>query len=188
MAEQSGSRETGPQGQPDAVPVAAPSPDDVRVFRESLQTIATVVTAIRNADQMPNTLEAEEPLESNGTNNEAREPAMVTRAENLYAMAVRCLKMVRRITGYLRTLGWTNEQEEIFGRAFEALADGWSTYQAVLGDLGHIGWDDETPRDRVLAGLERPRRKYINLLDAYQVQLLVVLEYLDQGTDLTSAQ
>jgi hypothetical protein len=179
VAEQSGSGEVVP---------AAPSPDDVRVFRESLQTIARVITAIQNADQMPSTLEAEEPLERNGTDNEALEPAMVTRAENLYAIAVRCLKMVRRIAGYLRTLGWTKEQEEIFGRAFDALADGWSTYQVVLGDLGHIGWDDETPRDRVLAGLERPRRKYINLLDAYQVQLLVVLDYLDPATDVTAGE
>ena len=113
---------------------------------------------------------------------------MVTRAENLYAMAVRCLKMVRRSTGYLRTLDWTTEQEEIFSQAFNGLQDGWSTYKTILSDLGHIGWDDETPRQRVLAGLAEPRRKYIDLLDAYQVQLLVVLECLDQGNDVTAAE
>jgi hypothetical protein len=96
--------------------------------------------------------------------------------------------MVLRSTVYLRTLGWTVAQEEIFRKAYNDLADGWATYQTVIGDLGRIGWDDEIPRDRVLTGLERPRRKYINLLDAYLVQLRVVLECLDQAKDLTAEE
>jgi hypothetical protein len=187
VAVEPGSGEAGSQGRPDAVP-ALPSPDDVRTLGKTFRTIDGVVTAIRNGDQVPNTLEARESPESNGTGTETGGQATVTRAENLFAMAVKCLKIVRRSAGHLRTLNWTKEQEGLFTKAYDDLTDGWSTYKTILGELGRIGWDDEAPRQRVLAGLAESRRAYIDLLDAYGVQLLVVLDYLGQGPDVTAGE
>lgn len=148
--------------------------------------IAGVLNALHEADQTPDILEIDVLLERNGIDSAAYEPAMVTRAEYLYAIAVVCLKTVRNISGHLNKVGWRREDIELFSRTFENLADAWSTYKRILRDLNHASWGGESSPAQVLAGLERPRRKYITKLDAYCVQLLVVLEYLDRATGLTT--
>jgi hypothetical protein len=89
--------------------------------------------------------------------------------------------MARLIAGQLHQAGWRNEDEELFLRAFENLADVWSTYKRILDDLKRARWGGELSPDRVLAGLERPRRRYLAKLDAYRVQLLVAEAYLNRA-------
>jgi hypothetical protein len=159
-----------PKGQQDSA-ASVPSLADVTAFQENARTIAIVLNAIREADQTPDMLETEVPLDHNA-------PDPVTWAEYLYTIAVVCMKTVRRIAGQLHKMGWRKEDEELFSRAFENLADVWSTYKGILGALEQARWGGEPSPDQVLAGLERPRRKYLIGLDAYRVQLLVVQEYL----------
>ena len=150
-------------------------------FRESAREISLVLDAIREAEQTPDLLEAEIPSDCNVSDNQADSFHLVTRAEYLYAGAVQCRKMARRIAEQLRQAGWRNEDEELFLRAFENLADVWSTYKRILDDLKRARWGGELSPDQVLAGLERPRRRYLAKLDAYRVQLLVAAEYLNRA-------
>jgi hypothetical protein len=174
-----------PKGQQDSV-TSGPSLADVKAFRENARTIAVILNAIREADQTPDILEIDVPLENSTIDNQVGTPNLVTQAEYLYTTAVACLKTVRRIAGQLHKVGWRKEDEELFSRAFDNLADAWSTYKRILGDLIYARWGGEPSLDQVLAGLECPRRKYLTGLDAYRVQLLVVLEYLDRAMNLTA--
>jgi hypothetical protein len=174
-----------PKGQQDSA-ASGSSLADVNAFRENVRTIAMVLNALREADQTPDMLEIDVPLEHNTIDNQVDAPNLITQAEYLYTIAVVCLKTVRRVAGQLQKVGWRKEDEELFSRAFENLADVWSTYKRILGDLKYARWGGESSPDQVLAALERPRRKYLTELDAYRVQLLVVLEYLDRAMDLTA--
>jgi len=178
VAEQSGLDARNPKGQQDSA-ASGPSLADVTAFQENTRKIAIVLNCIREADQTPDMLETDAPLDHNA-------PDPVIWAEHLYTIAVVCLKTVRRIAGQLHKVGWRKEDEELFSRAFENLADAWSTYKGILGDLKDARWGGEPSPDQVLAGLERPRRKYLTELDVYRVQLLVVQEYLDRAVDLTA--
>jgi hypothetical protein len=149
-------------------------------FRESAAEIALVLDAISEAEQTPDLLEMKVAPDRSVTDNQADSSNLVTQAEYLYAGAVQCRKMARRIAGELRQAGWRNEDEELFFRAFENLADVWSTYKRILDDLKRARWGGELSPDQVLAGLERPRRRYLAKLDAYRVQLLVAEEYLNR--------
>lgn len=150
-------------------------------FRESAAEISLVLDAIREAEQTPDMLEVEITPACNPSGNQADSLHPVTRAEYLYAGAVQCRKMARRIAGQLHRGGWRDEDEELFLRAFENLADVWSTYKRILDDLKRARWGGELSPDQVLAGLERPRRRYLAKLDAYRVQLLVAEEYLNRA-------
>jgi hypothetical protein len=158
----------------------------VNTFRKNVKIIAMALNAIRDVDQAPDMLEIDVSLEHNTIDNKVGAPNRVTQAEYLYTIAVVCLKTMRRIARQLHKVGWGKEDEELFARAFENLADVWSTYKRILGDLERARWGGEPSPDQVLAGLERPRRRYLTELDAYRVQLLVVLEYLDRAMDLTA--
>lgn len=125
-------------------------------FRESAREIALVLDAIREAEQTPDLLEIAVASDCNAIDNQAASSNLVTRAEYLYAGAVQCRRMARRIAGQLRQAGWRNEDEELFLRAFDNLADVWSTYKRILDDLKRARWGGELSPDQVLAGLERP--------------------------------
>jgi hypothetical protein len=153
----------------------------MNAFRESAREISLVLDAIREAEQTPDLLDVEIPPDYNASDNQVDSVHPVTRAEYLYAGAVQCRKMARRIAGQLRQAGWRNEDEELFLRTFENLADVWSTYKRILDDLKRARWGGELSPDQVLAGLERPRRRYLAKLDAYRVQLLVAEEYLNRA-------
>jgi hypothetical protein len=185
MAEQFRSGERNRNAQQDSV-ASVPSSADMDAFRKNVMIIAGVLNSLQEGDQTPDMLEMDVLAERNGIDSATDEPSTVTQAEFLYAIAVVCLKTVRRIPGHLNKVGWRREDVELFSRTFENLADAWSTYKRILRDLNHASWGSESSPDRVLAGLERPRRKYIIELDAYCVQLFVVLEYLDRATGLTT--
>lgn len=185
MAEQSRPGERDQKAQQDSV-ASVPSSADMNAFRENVMIIVAVLNALREGDQTPDMLEIDVLAEHNGIDSATDEPTTVTQAEFLYSIAVACLKTVRRIAGHLNKVGWTREDVELFSRTFESLADAWSTYKRILRDLNHASWCGESSPDRVLAGLERPRRKYITELDTYCVQLFVVLEYLDRAAGLTT--
>jgi hypothetical protein len=150
-------------------------------FRASVREIALVLDAISEAEQTPDLLELEVPLSGDVAGDQAGFAPAATRAEHLYARAVLCRKVARRIAGQLRQAGWRKEDEELFSRAFENLADVWSTYKRISDDLKRARWGGEPSPDLVLAGLERPRRRYLAGLDAYRVQLLVAEEYLNRS-------
>jgi hypothetical protein len=174
-----------PKGQRDSA-ASGSSLADVNTFRKNARIIAIALNDIRDADQAPDVLEIDVPLEHYTIDNQVGTSNLVTQAEYLYTIAVVCLKTTRRIAGQLHKVGWGKEDEELFTRAFENLADVWSTYKRILGDLERARWGSELAPDQILAGLERPRRRYLTELDAYRVQLLVVLEYLDRAMDLTA--
>lgn len=150
-------------------------------FRESAREISLVLDAIREAGQTPDMLEIKVSPDYNATDNKTDTPSPVTLAEHLYIGAVGCLKMAQRVAGQLHQAGWKKEDEELFSRAFENLADVWSTYKIILDDLKRARWGGDPSPDQVLAGLERPRRRFLARLDAYRVQLLVAEEYLNQA-------
>jgi len=152
-------------------------------FRDSVREIGLVLDVISEAEQTPDLLEIEVTLDGNATDNQAKSVNAVTRAEHLYASAVLCRKVARQIAGQLRQAGWRKEDEELFSRAFENLADVWSTYKIILDDLKRARWGGEPSPDQVLAVLERPRRRYLAGLDAYRVQLFVAEEYLNRAVD-----
>jgi hypothetical protein len=152
-------------------------------FRDSVREITLVLDVINEAEQTPDLLEIEVAPNGNAADNQAKYVGTVTSAEHLYASAVLCRKVARRIAGQLHQAGWRMEDEELFFRAFENLADVWSTYKKILDYLKRARWDGEPSLDQVLIGLERPRRRYLAGLDAYRVQLLVVEEYLNRAVD-----
>lgn len=152
-------------------------------FRASVREIALVLDAISEAEQTPDLLELEVLPSRHVTGDQAGSARAATRAEHLYARAVLCRKAARLIGGQLRQAGWSKEDEELFTRAFENLADVWSTYKRISDDLKRARWGGEPSPDLVLAGLERPRRRYLAGLDAYRVQLLVAEEYLNRSAD-----
>jgi hypothetical protein len=157
---------------------AAPLPSsllDFDYFQGNVEEIAVALDAVRDGDQ------ALDVLERNGPNR------LIPQAEYLYILAVLCLKIVREIAARLHQAGWGKEDEELFFRTFENLADVWPTYKRILGSLECARWGGEPSPDQIFAALERPRRRYIIAMDSYRVQLLIVREYLRRAVDDVSA-
>jgi hypothetical protein len=144
---------------------------DLGYFQGNVEEIAVALDAFRDGDQ---TLDV---LERNGPNR------LISQAEYLYTLAVLCLKIVREIAARLHQAGWGKEDEELFLRTFENLADVWPTYKRILGSLECARWGGEPSPDQIFAALERPRRRYIIAMDAYRVQLLIVREYVRRAMD-----
>lgn len=148
---------------------------DLCYFQGNVEEIAVALDAFRDGDQ---TLDVLERNESN---------RLIPQAEYLYTVAVLCLKTVREIATRLHQAGWGKEDEELFSRTFENLADVWPTYKRIFGSLECARWGGEPSPDQILAALERPRRRYVTAMDAYRVQLLIVVEYLRRAVDDVSA-
>jgi hypothetical protein len=152
------------------------SADELDFLRESERKIQAVLEVIDEAEQTPDLLELN--MANVGGLDSPLDGNIVPLAEYLYSVSRICRNIVRSIAMSLREAGWDEEGEIRFLRAFRKLVDRWTTYHRVLNDLNEASWGGTPSPDQVLQGLEKPRRAYIDALDAYHVQLQVVLNYL----------
>jgi hypothetical protein len=155
------------------------------VLRENERAIHQVLRVLHDAQETPDlleryTVEVDMPtiLDGKRVETETRERNTVTLAAYLYLIARMCRNTARDIVEDLHQAGWTRESQSVFLLAFENLVDRWTTYKSVLRDLQNARGGREPSFDHILRGLEKPRRAYIDALDAYHVQLQVVLNYL----------
>lgn len=101
-------------------------------------------------------------------------------AAYLYSIARTCRDMIKdeSFNEFLQTAGYTQERTTALLTAFEKLADVWSTYKKIIDCLDTATWDREPSLDRIWTALEAPRRRYIQALSVYYVELSLVLNKL----------
>ena len=170
MSEQSGSAAKDPQH---AAAVSA----SADYLKTRVRKIATLIKALDEAEQTPDQLlDIEIPVDQAGDGGDTG-----TQAEYFFIIARECRNMTRTIKGVLREAGWTDNSELLLAQTFNALVDAWSTYKKLLSDLSFASWGGQPSPDQVLAGLQTPRRNFIEALDAYLVQLLVVQQNVESA-------
>ena len=135
-----------------------------------MQKIADVITLLDEAEQTPDLLDIE--ITVGGRT--------VTQAEYFFIIAGECRDMVRSVDRHLWNAGWTDNTRRLFEQRFKGLADVWSTYKQLLGYLSHASWGGTPSPDQVLTGLEQPRRRYIDALQAYLTQLFVAQKCVER--------
>jgi hypothetical protein len=165
----SGSGEEDPERAADAAALT----DAADYLGERVQKIAGVIAHLDAAGQTPDLLDIEITVERR----------TVTQAEYFFIIAGECRDMVRSVDRQLRDAGWTENTRGIFEQRFKDLADVWSTYKQLLGYLSHASWGRTPSPDQVLTGLEQPRRRYIDALQAYLTQLFTAQKCVKQATD-----
>lgn len=127
------------------------------------------------------------PFESLETAQDGGPSETIRLAAYLFSIARTCRDMVEdeRFNKFLLTATYTQEDTTALLTAFDSLADVWSTYKKLIEKLDFATWDREPTFDRIWSALEKPRRRYIDALSAYYVQLSVVLNKLRRSPDTT---
>ena len=140
-----------------------------------------MLKVIDDAEQTPDVLEKHKiETQENGAYANT-----VTLAAYLYSIARICRNTVRGTAQDLYEAGWMREDAELFMLTFENLVDVWTTYKNALEDLQDASSDKESSSARTVLGTER--RRYIEALEKYYIQLLVVLRYIDDAVESSGA-
>lgn len=166
---------TSPSGSgeehPEKVAGAVSLTDAADYLEERVQKIADVIAHLDEAEQTPDLLDVEITVQSH----------TMTQAEYFFIIAGECRDKVRTVDRHLRDTGWTDNTRRLFEQRFKALADVWSTYKQLLGYLSHASWGGTPSPDQALTGLEQPRRRYIDALQAYLTQLFTAQKCVKQA-------